>query len=172
MIDWDAIATFGAAVVIAVGAYFIGRKQTEIALQQTKIIESQNSDDRKLRQNELRLKLLDRRSDCIQEIKKASGIFSANVRLSDEEKKSLYDAIQKSELIFPPDVIEGLRDALWKTHRIPVAFKIQTNERRNGNDKKADEYLDKALALETEVFEALPKIADTMVEHARITDWD
>lgn len=171
-LTWDAVATLLTGFAAVGGAVFVGRKQVEITKLQTRIQQGQADDDRKLRQNELKLKLLDRRQECIRKIRHANIAFNTMVRLDDKQRNELYGAIRESELIFPPNMIDKLENTLTKIYKIPIAERIQSSRRQQGKETEADIKLEEVMAMEKEVFEALPDVLTSMIKLTRIEDWD
>lgn len=169
-LTWDAVAVFVTGVAAMIGATIIGRKQAAIAELQANIQKMQVENDSKLRSNSLKLELMEKRSEIIGRLREIYLAFNANVELSNEERQKLGQTIQNAELIFQADVIEGLREISSKAYRL--RFKnLAANRAYSKNDTaKGDEFLDEAIAIENEIFERLPALIDSMIEHSRLHD--
>jgi len=171
-LSWEAFATLFTGIAAVAGATIVGWRQMRLLHRQIEITHLATDNDRKIRQNELRLKLLERREGVIQIVRDSSAAFQATVDLAGEERKALWGAIQKSEFLFPPSLTDGLSHALISVHRLSAANKVQMNSRRNGDVEKANKWLEKVQEHEEEIFKSLPKLLESMVKIARIEDWE
>lgn len=169
-LTWDAVAVFATGFAAVSGATIIGLLQMRITRLQTEIQREQAESDKHLRLNDLKLKLLGERAECIQEIKRIHGSFHGNMVLPDEERTRLFAAIQKAELIFEADVVEGLNDVAWKSTRVASKFNLANARYRRSEKEKAEEANDEAFRLIDEIYEAIPNLISSMIHHARISD--
>ena len=171
-LTWNDVATFLTGFAAVGGAVFVGRKQLQITKLQTAIQKDQAIDDRKLRQQSIKLELLDRRQECISRLRKLDNQYKANASFTAEEFQILLEIIEQAILIFPADVTLDIGEIIFKENRKQSRLGYQARLRERGQEDEADRKLDEAFALESEVFDAIPKTLDRMVVVGRITDWD
>jgi len=172
-LTWDAVAIFLTGLFAVGGAVFVGRKQVAITRSQNLIQQQLADDDRRLRQQTIKLALLERRSDCLDRLQELLSVYQAKAELESGDQRELYHLLRQSQLIFPKSVVDGMEDVLDDSGRQRVAYKQQQSLRIRGKETEADKVLNRAIDLEHKIFDRLPALVEAMISSSRITeDWE
>ena len=169
-LTWDAVAVLATSLAAVFGAIFVGGKQAEITKLQVKIQKDQAEADKRIRENELKFSLLERRSLCINGLKELHVAFHSSQILSDEDRTKLFSLIQDAELIFEANLIEGLNEIRSNSIRVPSKHRLANSYYSQGNDQMGREALDAAFAMMDEIYERLPYLINSMINHSRISN--
>ena len=139
----------------------MGRKQTEIQRRQTALIE-----------NNLKVQLLEQRTQCVNDMREIHWGWMRNAKLSDEEKFKFHKLLEQAELLYPTKVSEKLRDAVnasfWSKHNMRRAFDLK----KEGDEGRAKEKLEAAWTDDDKVFKLLPELLEDLINHTRVDAWE
>ncbi len=155
-IDWQAIAT-AVTGVLAVGAAFcVGRKQTKILDRQTELIE-----------NELKIQLLEKRSTCINSMRKIH-FASERGQLSDDEWRDFYNLSLEAKLLYPEKITKLLDEAVSVTFDVTYYRRKSEQSRIDGNTKSAERRSQIADEAENKAMKIMPTLLDTLTKWTRV----
>ncbi|MBA4779477.1 MAG: hypothetical protein MK060_08775 [Blastomonas sp.] len=172
VIHWEALATATAGLMAVVGAVFVGLRQVALTRRQIEIMHQQASDDRRLRQQNLKLSLLDRREPLLFKLQDISREYFQTGKISSEKKKELYDVLRKSQLLYPKDISDQILDVIYFHERKQTALNRQATYAGSGRLDEAMAAYDQSDEFDAKVFELLPKIIEKMREVSSMNDWD
>lgn len=169
-LTWDALATLLTGLAAVGGATFVGHRQVSISERQLLIQQSQAEHDRQIRSNQLKLELLDRRSSCLLQVRSVNQALLQNGEIRSDDWKTLYEAIQESELIFPVGQVDGLREVSSASIRARFSRRAQNDAFKRGDEDQAEKWHARASTNEDLIFEKLPSLVESMVKHSRLHD--
>lgn len=174
-LTWEAIATMLTGALAVGAAVYVGRKHTEIAnrqadilAEQTKISERQT----KLTENDLKIQLLERRSNCVQKMREIHNAWFTNACLSTDERRDFNQLITEVELIYPKNITEKLRETHKEIFRSSWKFSTANKFIEIGNKDRGDAMLKEASNHETKTFDLMPSLVDELIEHSRVDFWE
>jgi hypothetical protein len=160
-IDWQAIATFVTGVLAVGAAMYVARKQTGIQNRQTRLIE-----------NDLKIQLLDKRSECVASMRKIYHAWQREMELSDDDWKEFYFLSQDVILLYPKDVTKKLDDAMSGIFWAKQHHKRSHQYHQRGKTEEADKRLEDAFAEEDKVMKIMPTLLDELIAYTRVDAWE
>ena len=159
--SWEAVATLITGVLAVGAALRIGKIQTAIQARQTKLAE-----------DNLKVQLLQSRTDCINEMREISFGWQMHGRLSHEEWRRFYKLLQNSRLLFPKILIIMMDQAVDLSFNINQLYGRHERYRDDGKTDLAKEMREKAYAEEDKLQEIMPRLVNDLEAHSRIEFWD
>ncbi len=161
MFSWEAFATLTTGVLAVGVAAWVGFNQVKLQRRQTKLIE-----------NDLKIQLLEKRSKCVESMRKISSAWIAHMKLTDEEWLNFHALFREAELLFPPDVTKNLDQALSGIFWAKQHFKRSSQYYERGDTKQAEHRMDDAFAEEDKVMKIMPTLLNELIDHTRIDAWE
>lgn len=166
--SWDAFATLATGLAAVFAAWRVGNRQVALLAEQQNFVNQQAEQAREIKLQELRISLIDRRSECIHIMRELTDVFFRNARLERDQWPNLTRVLNSSRLIFPIEISDDIGKILDSSFRSQQFFNRSTYYRTNGNDEKADEFLDKAFEEEDQLMQLMPKMVDRLEEYTRV----
>ena len=161
---WQAFAT----LLAVVGATVVGWRQVGIAKLQAEISARQA----KIAETNLRIQLLDRRSDCVNRMRDIHGEWLQDSQLSDESRAIFRQLLFDSELLYSKSVVAEIEKAVGGV----FGSKIWANRSRQygeqGQEERANAMREKSFAEEDKVMEVMPELLNKLKAQTRVEDWD
>jgi hypothetical protein len=165
--DWRAVSGFA-----AVGAaLFVGLKQIQISKDLKELQQRIAEDDFRLREQSLRVDLLERRTKCVVAIRQIVSVWSQNAELSDDEFRRFNDLLGEAKLIFPPDVVEKIDQALRSLFWAKMLRKRSLDYHNQGKAEKAAAKLEQSFANEDQADNVMPELVAMLERHTRVNGW-
>jgi hypothetical protein len=159
--SWEAFATLTTGVFAVVAASWVGYNQVKIQKRQTQLIE-----------NELKIQLLEKRSICVTSMRKIHHAWHREMRLSDEERRELYNLSEDALLLYPTKVSKSLDEAVSAIFRAKHHYDRSERYRTEGKTKEADQDLDAAFAEEDKIMKIMPNLLVELIEYTRVDAWE
>lgn len=166
--SWDAFATLATGLAAVFAAWRVGSRQIAILAEQQKFIKEQSDQARDIKLQELRISLIDRRSECILIMRELTEVFYRDGRLDREQWPHLTRVLNSSKIIFPNEISDDIVNILSASFKSQQFFNRSRHYLEKGNQEKADEFLEKAFSEEDMLMQLMPKIVDRLEEYTRI----
>ena len=166
--DWGAIATLAAGVLALIAAFLVAQKQAEILKGQQKTLDKQIEIDAQLREQDIKLRLMERRSAVIQGLRDVQSEFLTAMELNEENDVRLWKLTQEAELIFPRDACKLLAEIIDLHFRAGVKRRRSHREQGAGNASASDSSFDDAMELEQVLFAKFPEALNSLIEHSAV----
>ena len=152
-IDWQAIATAVTGVLAVGAAFFVGRKQI------------------KLIENDLKIQLLEKRSTCVNSMRKIH-FASKRGKLSHDEWRDFYNLSLEAKLLYPEKITKLLDEAVSVTFDVTDYRRKSEQSRIDGNTKSAERRSQIADEAENKAMKIMPKLLDELIEYTRVDAWE
>ena len=170
--SWESFAALFTGIAAVGGAIYIGKRQTKIAERQTELLAQQAASDLKLKLQTLRMKLLERRADCIQKMRRISAAWYTEAFIPDEQRQEFWALLEDAQLLYPDVIVDEIRKALDSSNRERWHNKRANEYGDRGDQQRSQAQLEISLKADDELFEIMPSLLDKMISHTRIFDWD
>ena len=167
--SWEAFATLLTGAAAVLGAVSVGKRQVSLQEKQTELIRLQAESEREFRRTEIKLNLLNRRADLISLTREVSQTFIQNGRLEREDLSKLIRAMNEAQLIFPKEFYGVLENVLGNAFRSQSKFRLSESRRLQGKEVEARKAMDEAFAMEDKIFEELPSVLESLIDHTAVT---
>ena len=167
--SWEALATLVTGAAAVTGAVIVGKRQVSLQKTQTELIQLQADSEREFRTTEIKLNLLNRRADLIALIREVNQTFIQNAKLEQEDLSKLISAMNEAQLIFPKQFYGTLQNVLVNAIRSQSKFWLSESRHKQGKETEARNAMDEAFAMEEKVFDELPSVLESLIEHAAVT---
>ena len=170
--SWESFAALFTGITAVGGAIYIGKRQTKIAERQTELLAQQAASDLKLRQQTLRMELLERRADCIQKMRRITDAWFADFTIDAAGRLELSELLEDAKLLYPDALVMEISDAL--SFASLEAFQSKTAEKYidRGDQKLSQIWLEKSSKSDDKLEKVMRSLLGKMVAHTRIFDWD
>jgi uncharacterized membrane protein len=160
-LDWQAIATAFTGIVAVGAALWVGKNQLEIQKRQNLLIE-----------REQKIQLLEKRTICVQAMRKIHFSWQANMWLPHEDWREFHNLMQDAELLFPRSIHGKLSstvdDTFWSKRHYERAIEYHNQ----GQSELAAKRQEQSDEMEKRAMKAIPELLAELVEHTRIDAWD
>ena len=163
--SWEAFAALFTGVAAVGGAIYIGKRQTKIAERQTELLAQQAASDLKLRQQTLRMELLERRADVLSKFRPLKFSWDRDTKLSHDEWKQLYYVSLEAQLLYPKSFTNELDEAMSEILR-------QNRNLDRLSEHESDYARQELRKTEDRLTAIIPSLLEKMIAHTRIFDWD
>ena len=148
-LDWQAIATLVTGVLAVGAAFCVGRKQI------------------KLIENDQKIQLLEKRSTCVNSMRKIH-FASERGKLSHDEWRDFYNLSLEATLLYPKDITRLLDEAVSVTFDATEYRRRSEQSRIDGNTKDAERRSQIADKAEDKAMEIMPSLLDKLIEYTRV----
>ena len=159
--SWEAFATLVTGALAVAAAWWVGRNQIKIQHRQIKLIE-----------NDLKIQLLETRTDCVNDMREIYHAWMQNAKLTLEEMYKFHKLLERAQLLFPPQISKKLDQAVtatfWAERHMHRAFDIDISR----DQAKAHEKLEMSWVEEDKVMKLMPELLNELVEHTRVDAWE
>jgi hypothetical protein len=165
--DWSGVA--GLLAVLA--ALWVGARQIAISRELKELQNKIAADDLQIRQQNLRIELLDRRSKCVASMREIVSSWSASIRLPPEDIQKFRGLLWDAELLYPPEIVAKIEQAVegtfWSEHwakRSQSYFEAGEVDRAKEKREQSFEEEDRATAV-------MPNLVKLLIEYTRVSGW-
>ena len=152
-LDWQAIATLVTGVLAVGAAFCVGRKQI------------------KLIENDQKIQLLEKRSTCVNSMRKIH-FASERGKLSHDEWRDFYNLSLEATLLYPKDITRLLDEAVSVTFDATEYRRRSEQSRIDGNTKDAERRSQIADKAEDKAMKIMPSLLDKLIEYTRVDAWE
>jgi hypothetical protein len=169
-LTWEAFATLITGLLAVGAALIIGLRQVALLATQHAVQKTQADQNLKLRELEIKIAVLDRRSACIENIRPIWTRWIQDGSLSYEDATLLLSHAQQAGLVFSRSIYEDLIH--FSTRISQVKRHYERSQDASGRNDKEDrlKWLNRAFALEDEIRPKFEDILGRMQNEARVTD--
>ena len=160
-IPWDAVATFGAGLMAVFAAWNIGRRQNGILARQTIVAE-----------NDLKIQLFERRSACLNELRRLYYLHSTNGKLEIEDIRTFQELMFAAQVLFPIEIVSRFEETFSETHG---AFQKHDRSQlyfKRGENERGEKFREEAWEHDDRVFKLLPELLEGLKAETRPDVWD
>jgi hypothetical protein len=170
-ISWEAIATFATGGLAVIGATVVGWRQGTISKTTRDLQKQIADDDLKIRQQSLRIELLDQRSKCVSAMREIVGNWNRDMSLSDDNSQKFQTLLWDAQLLFPPEVVAKIKQAVEGTFWSDVWAKRSQYYHKIGDAERGKAKLEQSYHEEDKAMAVMPDLVDMLVEHTRVGGW-
>jgi hypothetical protein len=175
--SWEAFATLLTGVSAVIAALIIGyrqiglvARQVDLQAQQARLGEEAAARDHALKQQTLRLQLLDRRASLVEEIRRIWVQWMQDATLNDEDWVALRSVLHQAQLLYPKAIVDDIDAALrnlmlQKTHQDRAS-----QYHSSGRADKAKEHLEKSFSADDKVVEVMESLLERVIAASRVID--
>lgn len=167
-LSWEAFATFMVGFAAYKAAVKIGMRQTDLQRQQTEILRNQIATDLDIRTQQLKLALIDKRSEVVLKVRGVLNVYSLNSRFEHGDVKIIIEAMNEASLIFPNTVEERLQSVLRSSMLSASKTRLSDNLFKRGKEKEGERVAAEAFDLEVKIHDELPSILNDLVAHTAV----
>jgi hypothetical protein len=165
--DWSGIA----GLLAVAAAVFVGLKQIEISRSMITLQKKIAEDDQKLRQQSLRIDLLDKRSKCVAAMREVVGNWHQDAKMNPDGFEKFQTLLWDAQLLFPPEVIAKIQQAVDGTYWSNLGAKRAQQYFDRGHNALGKAKLEQSFVHEDKALAVMPELVDILVEHTRINGW-
>jgi hypothetical protein len=166
--SWQAFATLATGLAAVFAAWRVGNRQISLLAEQQKYIKEQGDQARDIKLQELRIALVDRRSECIRIMIELNQVFIRDAGLGREQWPELTRVLNSSRLIFPMEISDDIKQILDASVKYQHYSERSIYYHRKKYLTKAGELSEKAQDEENKIFELMPTMVDRLEEYTRI----
>jgi hypothetical protein len=167
-ISWEAFATLVTGAIAVLAAWRVGLRQVDLIANQTAIQREQGERDLQLREEELKIALLERRWEVIEKIRPLVTTWWQDGRLSHEDTRRLLSLSQAAELLFSNEIANDLFHFASGMNQVLHAYRCAEEANRTDDDAKRQKWLELAFSREDEIRPMFETILQRMTEQSRI----
>jgi hypothetical protein len=166
--SWEAFATLATGFAAVFAAWLIGKRQTDILARQIADAREASERDFKLREQTLRVELLNHRYEMIDEIRRIWGQWQQDGVLSDDDWNALRKVFHRAQLLYPAPIVDSIAMALKEltNHKREQARADQHFE--GGRDEVAQKHLEKSFEADDAVISVMDPLLFQVLESSKV----
>lgn len=165
--SWEAFAALATGIMAVIAATYIGKRQLILQENQLEILSRQT----RLTENDLKIQLLEKRTECVIAMREIVNSWARDARLDDDQISQFLQLLRKAELLFPKNLTDKIDDAVMAAMATELFARRSQRCLDEGDEPTSQEFLEKSFEHEDKLFKIMPDLLREIVSQSRIDAW-